>query len=124
MKKIKKNKGFTLIEVLITVTIIGIMTSVSILSYKNYVSVSNQSATKQELMQVAQAFEIGLLNEEFTNSDNSIEYSTLESAYEEITGYELPFTSEELSYDDYRLMLSKRNVLVTYDFRTKTITVA
>ena len=119
----KKNKGFTLIEVLITVTIIGIMTSVSILSYKNYVKVSNESATKQELVQVAQAFEIGVLNSEFTNSDNSIEFSTLQSAYETITGYELPFDSSELSYDDYKLVLSKRNVVVTYDFHTKEVSV-
>ena len=120
----KKNKGFTLIEVLITVTIIGIMTSVSILSYKNYIKVSNESATKQELMQVAQAFEIGVLNGDFTNSDNSIEYTVLETAYEKITGYELPFSSDELSYDDNVLTLVKRDVIFKYDFNTKAVTLA
>lgn len=120
----KRNKGFTLIEVLIAVTIIGVMTSVSVLSYKNYVEVSNESATKQELVQLAQIFEIGLLNSEFTNSDNCIEFDTLDSAYTLITGYELPFNSSELSYDDYTLTLSRRNVTATYDFRTKSITVA
>ena len=46
-KKLKK--GFTLIEVLIAVTIIGIMSSLTVLSYKNYISVTNEAATKEEL---------------------------------------------------------------------------
>ena len=119
----KKNKGFTLIEVLITVTIIGIMTSVSILSYKNYVKVSNESATKQELVQVAQAYEIGVLNEEFENSDSTITFDSLKTTYKTITGYDLPFDSGELSYNNYVLTLTKRDVTATYDFKTKALSV-
>ena len=48
----RKNKGFTLIEILITITIIGVLSSITIFSYKNYVSVSNEASTKQELVQL------------------------------------------------------------------------
>ena len=112
----KTKKGFTLIEVLITITIIGILSTLTIFSYKNYVTVCNEATTKQELSQLAQVFEIGLINGEFTHSNSAIDYSSLQDIYESITGYDLPFTDEEVSYENYTLTFTKRDVTYNYDF--------
>ena len=120
--KNKFKKGFTLIEVVIAVTIIGIMSSLSVLSYKNYIGVSNEAATKQELSELAQIYELGLVKGEVTFG-TTMAYDDLKSAYQTITGNTLPFTSDELSFSSNSLTLSKRDVTATYDFNTKTITV-
>ena len=65
MKKLFKKqlkKGFTLVEVLITMTIIGIISTVALVSYKDYVATSNEVATKQEMSQVAQVYQMGIRN--------------------------------------------------------------
>ena len=53
MNKQKKNTGFTLVELLITVAIIGILASVAYPSYTDYVSRSNRSEAQRELMRLA-----------------------------------------------------------------------
>ncbi len=115
----KKNKGFTLIEVLIAVTIIGILSTITAVSYKHYISLSNEAATKQEAMQLAQVFEVGCLNNDFTHSAETIEYESIKASYKQITGDELPFADTEISYSNNTLTLNKRNVTVSYDFNTK-----
>lgn len=122
-KQNKLKKGFTLIEVLIAVTIIGIMSSLTVLSYKNYIAVTNEAATKEELSQLAQVYELGVVNNEFAHSDDDIEYDDLKDAYEAITGYDMPFTEDEVSYSNKVLTLTKRDVTVTYDFTTKAMEV-
>ena len=124
MFKRKFKKGFTLIEVLIAVTIIGIMSSLTVLSYKNYVNVTNEAATKEELSQLAQVFEIGVASGEFEHSASAITYANLSSAYQTITGNVLPFTESEVSYNNKVLTLSRRDVTATYDFASKTLSVS
>lgn len=118
----KMNKGFTLIEVLISIVIIGIMSAVTILSYKGYVKMSNESATKQELAQIAQVFEVGALDNKFDSTKAAYTYDELKALYEDITGYTMPFSSDELSYASSKLTLSKRDVTAKYDFTTKNLT--
>lgn len=50
----KKNHGFTLIEVMITVAIIGIIAGIAYPSYMDSVRKSNRAEAKTELMDVAQ----------------------------------------------------------------------
>lgn len=122
-KQNKLKKGFTLIEVLIAVTIIGIMSSLTVLSYKNYISVTNEAATKEELSQLAQVYELGVVNNEFEHSTSTIDYNGLKTAYETITGYDMPFSDSEVSYSNKVLTLTKRDVTVTYDFTSKALEV-
>ncbi len=123
MRTKKLNKGFTLIEVLISIVIIGIMSAVTILSYKGYVKMSNESATKQELAQVAQVFEVGALDNQFDTTKASYSYDELKAIYEEITGYTMPFSSDELSYASSKLTLVRRDVTAKYDFSTKNLAI-
>lgn len=52
-----KNKGFTLIELLIVIAIIGILASVSIISYQRHVQKGNRVAAQIALTKIAQQFE-------------------------------------------------------------------
>ena len=119
----KLNKGFTLIEVLISIVIIGIMSAVAIMSYKGYVAKSNQTATQQELAQVAQAYEVAALDGTFKVDAASYDFEDLQEMYEDVTGYELPFEQGELLFGNGKLTLIRRDVTAVYDFTTKTITI-
>ncbi|MES2511162.1 MAG: type IV pilin protein [Pseudomonadota bacterium] len=50
----KKQKGFTLIEIMITVVIIGILASIALPSYQNYIARARRSDARTQLLQAAQ----------------------------------------------------------------------
>ncbi|WJG08479.1 type IV pilin protein [Aliiglaciecola sp. LCG003] len=52
-----KNSGFTLIELMIVVAIIGIITSIAYPSYQGFMKSSNRSAAQADLMALAAALE-------------------------------------------------------------------
>ena len=53
----KKQKGFTLIELMITVAIIGIIASIAYPSYKGFAISTNRGAAQADLMSLAAAME-------------------------------------------------------------------
>lgn len=57
-----RHKGFTLIELMITVAIIGILASIALPSYKNYIIKSSRTAAQTELMELASIQEKVYLN--------------------------------------------------------------
>ncbi len=50
-------KGFTLIELMISVAIIGIITSIAYPSYQGFIVSTNRSAAQADLMSLAAAME-------------------------------------------------------------------
>jgi len=57
MKNAKQQSGFTLIELMIVVAIIGIITSIAYPSYQGYMKGSNRSVAQADLMSLAAALE-------------------------------------------------------------------
>lgn len=49
-----KNQGFTLMELMITVAILGILTSIAVPSYMKYVRESKRTEAKAEILRIAQ----------------------------------------------------------------------
>ena len=58
----RRKKGFTLIELVVAVAIIGILTAIAFPSYRNYVIRSSRSAAQTELLQLANLQEKIYLN--------------------------------------------------------------
>jgi type IV pilus assembly protein PilE len=50
----QKGAGFTLVEVMIAVVVVGILTAIALPSYKTYITKSRRSAAQAYLMDVAQ----------------------------------------------------------------------
>jgi type IV pilus assembly protein PilA len=58
--KIKKQKGFTLIELMITVAIIGILSAIALPAYQNYVAKANVAAGLAEITPGKTAYEVNV----------------------------------------------------------------
>lgn len=128
MKK-KMKKGFTLVEMLVVVVIIGVLSTILYSSYKRYINTTKSTVARAELLTIVQCFEtamvdnsrVGYKNEEvnpetFTSFDELFELD-LVNTYNYISDVHLPLSVELSVTDDdmIKYVDSSDGVEIVYD---------
>lgn len=97
------NKGFTLIEMMITVTIIGILSSIAYPSYISYINEAHRADAKAILMQSAQDME------RVYTANNSYSSGTLSQSVSPVSGtalYNIVFATGQPTASTYTILAS------------------
>ena len=98
--KLNRMRGFSLIELMITVAIVGILVSVALQSYRQYIIKSSRTAAQTELQRMS-----GLQEKIYLNSNAFT--SNLATAYDGTTSGGLGITSSATTDNKYTISLSR-----------------
>lgn len=103
----KTSSGFTLIELMVVVVVIGLIAAVAIPSYRNYILTGNRNTAKGDLMELQQWME---RNYSLTNS-----YAVLPDGTTALKTAQLPFnTSPRSSKTKYNLSFTADPTATAY----------
>lgn len=104
--KHKSQKGFSLIELMVVVAIVGILGSIALPSYRNYVIKASRQAAQTELLELAS------LQEKIYLNSNGYS-SSITSAYNGTSAGGLGVTSGKTKDGKYNLSLPAANQTFT-----------
>lgn len=121
--KAGRQHGFTLIEVMIVVVIIGILASIALPAYQEYVKRGHRAAAQSEMMDIANRLQqFFLANRSFTDSMDDLSYTlpgTVDAQYDaDISvandttppSFEITFTATGAQESDGDLMVNSEGV--------------
>lgn len=120
MQKRKNEKGFTLVELLVVITIMGILGTLLVTNYTKYVDKSKQVVVDEQLSEIVKAFEVAFLENAKYDNTTLVDYSTIlglkvdiKLVYQELTGNTLP-TGSILTMDSTTIVYSLNGKTATY----------
>jgi prepilin-type N-terminal cleavage/methylation domain-containing protein len=96
MKK-KFKKGFTLVEMLVVVAIIGVLSTILYASYNKYISSTKVTVAKSEVLTIVQCFEAAMVDNTKNHlEDDLITYDTFTN-YDDLSNLDLVETYNAIS---------------------------
>ena len=134
MKKLfakRKNDGFTLVELIIVIVIIGVLSAVLIPSLVSYVDKAKMSANYQEALEIKRVLDVAILEEVtvtvqlpgdeteeiVVESYEDFESVDIKAFYTEQTGETLS-TDVTVDFDEGLLYYTNRGIQISLDLET------
>lgn len=122
MKKKSNQKGFTLVELLVVITIMGILGSVLVTNYTKYVDKSKQVVVDEQLNEIIQVFELSFIDGIKYNDKTYLSYQEMfeqkvdmKLLYESLSGASLPSNST-LEIDSEKITYALNGKTSLYNF--------
>ena len=110
--KKKNENGFTLVELLVVITIMGILGTLLVTNYTKYVDKSKQVVVDEQLNEIVKTFEVAFMENEKYEDTVLVDYSTIlglkvdiKLVYSALTGNSLP-TGSVLTMDSSMIVYS------------------
>lgn len=121
MNILKKNGGFTLVELIVVIAILAILAGVAVPAYSGYIKSANEAADQQKLEAVETAM-IAALSLEGKNQADYATYFTITSGTSKVTIAEVTITDGNDVWDNfvsfYGLDSTATTVDITFDYYT------
>ena len=118
MKNKKNEKGFTLVELLVVVTIMGLLGTIIAKNYTNYVNKSRVLVVEEQLNEIIKTFDMAFVESidfagtELNNFTDLMNFDNIKEVYEALSGNSLP----------ERSTLTMEGTTITYSNDGKTAT--
>ncbi len=117
----KKEKGFTLVELLVVITIMGVLGTLLVTNYTKYVDKSKQVVVEEQLTEIIKTFEVAIMENSQVDGTTIVSYTDIKGlkdvkkAFETLSGNLLPATST-LTIDDKEITYSNNGKSAKYAY--------